>query len=331
MVVLKDIALSPVKDRPDEWDDIEQHIKTVLMRAIYVPLLKVLKRKASALKNSAYDVICDAIVRGVIQFHKGSFAGKFNASISRELKDLGAKWDRKTRAWKIPMAELPYEVRSAISVSGFSFQKKIDEIDRKLAQVLPEEVADKIKLDQLFDRTIWKVNKRMSDTLKGIQVGPNLTRERSKKIAKEWENNLKLYIQDFTKQEVKSLRSRVKETILSGNRYESLYSEIQKSYGVSARKAKFLARQETGLLMAKFTETRYKEAGVKRYKWGCVKGTAAHPVRPAHKALEGKIFSWDNPPITTAPGEPIRRNNPKQDYNCRCFAIPIVTFKGDKK
>jgi SPP1 gp7 family putative phage head morphogenesis protein len=96
---------------------------------------------------------------------------------------------------------------------------------------------------------------------------------------------------------------------------------------VSANKAKFLARQETSLMTTKLKETRYREAGVNEYKWKTVAGSKLHPVRPSHKILEGRIFRWDDPPITTPPGEAVRRNNPGQDYNCRCFAQPIVRFK----
>ena len=55
---------------------------------------------------------------------------------------------------------------------------------------------------------------------------------------------------------------------------------IQKSYGVTANKAKFLARQETKLLTTTLKEVRYVDAGVTKYKWKSVTGTAAHPVRP---------------------------------------------------
>lgn len=38
-------------------------------------------------------------------------------------------------------------------------------------------------------------------------------------------------------------------------------------------------------------------------------------VRPSHRANDGHIFSWDDPPATGHPGT---------DYNCRCQAIPYV-------
>lgn len=101
---------------------------------------------------------------------------------------------------------------------------------------------------------------------------------------------------------------------------------IQDSYDVSANKAKLLALQETSLLMGKFKQVRYADSGVQEYRWGCVAGTKNHPVPPWHKALEGKIFRWDGPPITSKLGEPVHRSNSGEDFNCRCFARPIVRF-----
>ncbi len=108
-----------------------------------------------------------------------------------------------------------------------------------------------------------------------------------------------------------------------GYRYETLVAEIQKSYGISQRKAKFLARQETSLLMSKFKQVRYQEAGSNEYIWDCVAGSSAHPVRHFHLLNRGKIFRWDTGAPINANGD---RKNPGQDYNCRCFAKPIIRF-----
>ena len=129
----------------------------------------------------------------------------------------------------------------------------------------------------------------------------------------------------------------VKENVFAfGNRREALIKKFMESYNVTENKAKVWARQETNLLMAKFKETKYLEAGVEEYEWRCVhmphqpSPTAIYKpgeVRYSHAILEGKIFSWKNPPVTTRPGEKQRRNNPGQDYQCRCFALPLVRFK----
>jgi SPP1 gp7 family putative phage head morphogenesis protein len=63
---------------------------------------------------------------------------------------------------------------------------------------------------------------------------------------------------------------------------------IMDNYGVGQRKAKFLARQETALLMSKFHEQRYKEIGVTKYIWST--SNDGDRVRDDHKVLNNKVF-----------------------------------------
>jgi SPP1 gp7 family putative phage head morphogenesis protein len=321
----RSIELRPIKESTEDYEAIEQEIIKLFRKCIYLPLLKEFSESANILKNSKDDLF-SAIRSGRITYYRGVFSGRFNSTISRELKKLGATWDRIGKAWKINQSDLPAEIRFAIMASESRYAEKVEAIDKKLASIIPEEVAEQLKIERLFDSTLWKVDKEFKKTLRGLTVAPELTPEQAKRIADEWQNNMKLWIKDFTEKEIRKLREEMKETVFAGNRYESAINHIKSSYGVSRRKAKFLARQETSLLMTKFKQTRYEDAGVREYRWGCVTGSPLHPVRPWHKALEGKVFRWDNPPVTTAPGEPARRNNPGQDYNCRCFARPIVKF-----
>lgn len=319
---MKTIELKPIKESTEDYEAMEARIIALLKKYIYLPLVAELKAPTSVLQNSLSDV-ADAIKSGRINFYRGNFSGRFNSRISQELKKLGAQWGRKQGTWKIPLSSLPSDIRTAIAASEDRFKRSLQNIDTKLSQILPEEIADKIKLDDLFDTTLWKVNEDFKKSVKGITVAPELTTADRKRIASEYTNNLKLYIKDWTDKAVKDLRKEMQERVFTGLRYESAVQIIQKSYGVSQNKAKFLARQETSLLMTKFKQVRYEAAGVKEYKWGCVTGSANHPVRPMHKALEGKVFSWNNPPVTSENGD---HNNPGQDYNCRCFARPIVRF-----
>lgn len=330
MSEIETIELPVVQEPVEEWESIEAKIIELFKREIYLPLLKLFGENGKALQNSKDDLL-KAIQSGRIQFNRGVFSGKLNATLTKELR-LIAKWDRKTGTFKALSSSLPLDVRNAISASDVRFQEKLKKIDDKLSQILPEEIAGKLNISQNFDSALWKTNQSFKKSVRSIIVAPKLTDEESKRISAEWNDNMKLWISDFTKKEITELRGKMQKTILSGNRYGSAVQTIQDSYGVSERKAKFLARQETNLLMAKYKEVRYQSIGVNEYKWHCVSGTKLHPVRKRHRALadaskKGKTFNWNNPPVTSEPGEPERRNNPKQDYNCRCSAIPVVRFR----
>ncbi len=318
-------VLPAIKETLSDYDDIEKKIISVLRREIYFPMLKELQLKRKFL-NAFGDAVKDAVGNREIVFSQGRFTGSFSGAVSRELRRMGATWDKKTKSFSIHMSSLPIEIQEAIRISYQAFRKRLLKIDDQLRQILPEEIAEKIKIEKNFQKALWKVDRSVSKTLKNITVLPQMSAERRHKIAAEWQDNMKLWIVDFTEHEIKKLRKEVREHVFKGGRYEELRGMIKSSYGVSERKARFLARQETSLLMTKFKETRYTEAGVNEYVWGCVAGSPNHPVRPSHKVLEGKTFKWSEPPVTTPPGEPERRNNPGQDYNCRCFAKPVVRF-----
>lgn len=320
---MKTIELPPIREHRDDYDRIERDILRVLKKELYSPLLRELGAPTTPLKNSLDDLV-RAVEMGRIRFDRGVFRGTFSATTSRELKKLGAKWDRTQRAWRLHYSDSPKELRDAIATSEARFLKVVRRIDERLNKALPEEIAGKVDVAKSFDTALWRVERDVGASLKGIAITPKFTPEQAKKIADEYTQNLRLDIKGWAEKEIVELRKRVQERALKGQRYEDLAEEIGKSYRVARSKARFLARQETSLLMTKFKETRYTDAGVNEYRWQCVVGSPNHPVRPMHKALEGKIFSWDNPPITSPDG---RRNNPGQDFNCRCSAKPIVRFK----
>lgn len=319
--------LRPIKESPNSYDRIEARIKAVFKEMVYMPILRELNEPKSRLSNALTVSLFHAISSGRIKFSHGRFKGHLSASIVKEIKVLGGTWDKTQGAFTITLDKLPAGYRAAIAASESKFQERIAKIDRRLAELLPEEISGMVKVENLFDSTLFKVDSEFLKTIKGISIAPKLTAASRKKIAQEWQQNMELWIRDFAAEEIVKLRKSIRTAAEQGNRYEASIAAIQKSYDVTANKAKFLARQETGLLMAKFKETRYRDAGVNEYKWGCVAGSKLHPVRHSHKILEGKTFRWDDPPVTTAPNQAARRNNPGQDFGCRCFARPLIKFK----
>jgi SPP1 gp7 family putative phage head morphogenesis protein len=320
------IQLQPIKESTIDFERMEARIKRVFKEYFYAPLLKELALPSSIISNTR-DELYKALQSGRLSYSSGTFSGALNATLTKELKKLGAKWDKKSSTFKLSPNKLPDDMHHAVSISQARYNERIARIDKRLSQFSPAEIADKLKTKDLFQSVIIKTNEKIDKSLKNISVLPELSAKESEQIAEEWAGNMDKWIVNFTEEEIKRLRLDVLESAVAGNRYEALVKTFERSYGVTQNKAKFLARQETGLLMAKFKEARYTKAGIDEYSWHTVAGSPNHPVRPSHKILEGKIFRWDTPPITTPPGEPQRRNNPGEDYNCRCYARPIVRFK----
>lgn len=333
----KQIELKPIKESTRDYEVLETQIRDLFKKTIFLPMLEPLGIEKKILYNSIeHEALLQAIRLGRVTFNEGVFSGRFNSSVSRDLKILGARWDRKSGTFRISQKDLPIQVRAVISTSEYAFMHRLQKIDEKLAQLVPEEIAEKLKCENIFDRLLFKTEKDFKSSVSKIGISPTLSDESRKKIASEWETNMRFWVKKFTEDEILKLRHQVKDSFFKGDRYGSAVKMIQDSFQVSANKAKFLARQETHLLMTQYKQSRYVEAGVKSYRWRCVKmphdrSPGEHVkgnVRYSHGQLDGKVFSWDNPPVTSEPGaKNQRRNNPGQDYNCRCFAIPIVQFK----
>jgi hypothetical protein len=330
---MKDIVeIKPIQEDPKDYDELEKRLKKFFLEHLYIPLLKELNLPKTLFKNAKNEnPLLEALFTGRITYTAGAFRGKFNSSISKELKEMGAKFDRKTSSFKIEMNQVPTQVKQAISVGDLHFQKQMQKLDQKLASILPEKLADQFKSEDLFDKTLFKADKSFQKNVENISNFPKLTEEQRAKISKDWQNNMRLYIKDWTQDQIKDIRAKIYDQLTSGARREELIPPIlkitrtiQDSHEQALNKAKFLARQESRLMMATFKETRYQDAGIHEYVWRCVHrpfDSSPHHhtpgnVRYSHGILNGKIFRFNNPPLTTAPGEPARYNNPGKDYNC---------------
>jgi len=321
--------LNPIYVPRSDFDDVEERIRQFFRREIYLPAIAELAVPGAKLQNSADSdlfSLTQALSRGSITFNRGRFSGTFTAPLRRALKQMGAEFDRSNLTYRLQARELPEEVLQASRLSSAQFAQKIDDLDEKLTQLSQKATSKAVKFSDLFDKTLFRVDKEFRANVRTLSIVPKLTDEEASKISDKWATNLNKDIKTFIDEQVLELRKNVEKAKTAGDRFGSLVGEIHKSYGVSLNKAKFLARQETKLLSAKYQEARYQQVGVNEYRWKCVAGSPAHPVRPAHKRLDNTIQRWDAPPVTTEPDEAERRNNPGEDYGCRCYAIPIVRF-----
>jgi SPP1 gp7 family putative phage head morphogenesis protein len=322
--------LPVISRKVEDYEAIEKKIILMLRKSIYVPLMKDLGLGHQSLRNALDDLV-DAVFTAQIQYVDGHFEGKFNAQISAEIRKLGGTWDRGRGWWTLADNKFPIEVRAAVGASRSKYEEMARKIDVRLERILPEEAVDQLTLAKIFDGTIYRADTDFQKNVAKVTVSPALTPAARARIASEYSQNLHLYIRDFMDKEILDLRKTVMEVAQSGARYSSMVKGIQDSYGVSLRKARFLARQETSLLMTKFKQVRYTEAGLPEYKWKCVKmphdsNPRMHVrgnVRYYHGILEGKICRWDRGEIVDGHGH---RKNPGQDWECRCNAAPVVRF-----
>lgn len=119
------------------------------------------------------------------------------------------------------------------------------------------------------------------------------------------------------------VQASVRAGLEQGLRPKDLAAKIIRDTGkVSENAAVVVANDAVGILHAKFTELRQTDLGITHYRWrtaGDVK------VRPGHRALDGSVQAWNDPPVTNP--QTGKKAHPGFDthyFACRCQAIPII-------
>ena len=116
-------------------------------------------------------------------------------------------------------------------------------------------------------------------------------------------------VPDQTWREVEAV---VRKGFREGLRHEVVAKQLLERGLVAESRARLIARDQIGKLTGQLTEARNRDLGITSYTWRTV---GDDRVRPSHRALNGQVFEWSDPPAEGHPGQPI---------NCRCSAIPVV-------
>lgn len=310
-------TLDPLILKERYYTNIEREINRILDEILFVPLAIAIGFKKKELTNSK-DSLADAIEKGSVYFEDGIFKGSFNSKMSIRLKEMGAIWSKKEKGWVYDGA-LPPDISIANAQASARFDKMRKDFIQTLNDVDVESISRISKITDAYDQTITWMNDDFEKTVKHVTVGTQLTDAMRGIITSEWSYNLDLYVKGWAEKSIFKMREQVERHVFAGGRAKGLEQILMNRYGVSRHKAKFLARQETGLLMAKFHESRCRDIGITDYIWSAAMDERT---RDDHKELNGKRFSFANPPI--ADKRTGTRANPSEYFGCRCTARPIV-------
>jgi SPP1 gp7 family putative phage head morphogenesis protein len=173
-------------------------------------------------------------------------------------------------------------------------------------------------------RNLAEVDKRLAKTVRvslGVDIGPLLSRETGGKIAVAMEHaaaaNVAL-IESIPQQHLQLVREAIVKGYSDGQRWEEVAKRVEEIAGITKRRARFIAQDQTAKLTSAFNRVRQTSVGIKKYEWSTSRDER---VRPTHAALNGTVQRWDSPPDVG--GEHL---HPGEDYRCRCAAIPVFVF-----
>ncbi len=97
-----------------------------------------------------------------------------------------------------------------------------------------------------------------------------------------------------------------------GTRAKEYIAEIMRSGEVAKSRAMLIARTEVSRASSNFTQSRAEAVGSEGYVWRTAKDG---DVRPSHKAMNGKLIKWGEPPTLDK-----MTGHAGCLPNCRCWA-----------
>lgn len=129
----------------------------------------------------------------------------------------------------------------------------------------------------------------------------------------QWASGL---IRDISDDMRRRIEAAVFRTVSGSMSRRDLAKQVREIMAIGRHRARFIARDQANKIAGKLDELRHREAGIGKYRWETARDDR---VRPTHRANQGKVFSWENPPAATG--------HPRTEPNCRCRAqawIPAV-------
>ncbi len=301
--------------------DIFQLIQWAVFEPVFMSLGFPPPKTAENAKETSQSIIISKIRSGDLIYSGVILKGKYNAAISKAAQDLGLVWNsaQKSYAGILPA--------NAIIAANIANKARIDNLKRLEFAInsIPERTKDILNNVKLQAPTI-------AGRTEKIKLGIEKIKPEDLDIfANGYNDGIKRAFANYAEKETETLRSIAQLGTFDNLSVKEIAKKYIQRYDVSKEKAKFWARQETGLLSAGIENKAMAELGIRYYRWHAVGDNRS---RSDHMELDGHIFNADNPPITnyseTLEGKPARRGNPRSDYNCRCNAIWLTDREVDE-
>lgn len=317
------VALKDFKIKSSYAKLIEQAINSYFYEGIFKPLFEVMEIPLTA-RNAEDDAVTTALLKGHIVYEQNGFKAidRFTSEQSRLLKKWGAIWDKWTRSWKLPYSKLPQHILVAIAANRNLQAQKVDFVKKFLEELQTnwgtavETMVFNSEVETVLDdagREIQKVFKRIN------VIEPELTEDQKEEIAKNYTNNMKFYIKEFGDARIPKMREKVQEIVLNGGRFDEVRRMLEKEYSIFGNKAKFLAQNETNIMLAELKKVEYQKQGFDMFIWRTITDGRE---RDLHRHLNGRVFRYDDPPIIDL--KTGQRGLPGEIWNCRCTALPYT-------
>ena len=318
-----DLGIAKTNDKFNK--EIAKSISQFLYSNLYKGIFKIIEGKQ--VNNTKTTELQHAIIQGLVYYRNGAFyskTGRFNSRIASELINMGAKYSKFRKAFFIPVNKISTEINWAIGTYNARKQAMLTSLVTFLTEKydILDLITPMLKFDHVVNQIMLDLQKRVyaNARKKKIElITPKLDTFEREEIARRYTKNLEFWVKDWTAQEIVKMRNAVGKMAIEGKTTLEIADYFEKEFGIAKRKALFLARNENAIATTSYLVVKYQKEGFEYFKWHT---TMDGRQRELHAELNGKVFSFSNPPIIDTRTQ--QRGYPADVWNCRCAMSPIL-------
>ena len=270
-----------------------------------------------------------SVIRGTpLNFNAGVEA-KYAKELTSLVKQMTAQANRElVRLFKSETASTFFAQDGAMRAQDDTISSQARIITNALMQKFQQLFTAKSKpmAERMTDNAAAASKTNLHASLKELSGGLSLktdilTDDLSEVVNATVVENVAL-IRSIASEYLQGVQGAVMRSITTGNGLQTLVPYLQQHEGITLRRARNIAIDQTRKAYNNINKERMQAVGLNQYQWLHTGG--AQKPRKLHEQLSGQVFSFDNPPvIDEKTGE---RGIPGQLINCGCRMVPVISF-----
>ncbi|HFW6576139.1 TPA: phage minor head protein [Campylobacter jejuni] len=230
----------------------------------------------------------------------------------KKLKDLSIKINKSVLWWAMARYNKTFNKNISKQLS-FEFNELLNEWEKK-TDFIADALAKKISKN-----TEKYVNLKFTAQNKDFNINSR-TQAIKNQLQAIYEKNYEL-IKTIPSEIIERYRSAFLNNIGSFDR-EAIYKQAKTFQGISNRRAKTIARDQTQKAVSGYTQARAQQLGFEYYQWVTAGDERVSTGKGGHRTLNGRIYKYSEPSaIVDSYGN---KGHPSTRVNCRCTQVSII-------
>lgn len=184
----------------------------------------------------------------------------------------------------------------------------------------------------IMDKMVSEVDKNTQTTVKNslhkmtnTWIDTKTLSSKTREVLKAGTEQAANYIKSIQYQYLTDVAGATYRSITDGEGLKDLVPALEKYKGITKRRARNIALDQTRKTNATLAQSRMQQAGITKFKW-VHSGGSKNP-RENHQEWDGNIYSFDDLPYD----EVLKtRVYPGQAPYCRCTAVPVIEFNDEE-